>query len=120
MPHKILIVDDSKFTRNMIRAPLVKVGYEVVDFENPHAALDAIGKEQPDLIISDLKMPSLMDGLGFLKMLGLQSAQLPVIVYTSDPNPEASVGDTGLQHISFIKKPVSPVELRRKVKELLG
>ncbi len=120
MQEKILIVDDSKFTRTLLQAPLVKAGYQVTTIGEPQTAMTYILREKPDLIISDLKMPSMIDGLGFLKMLSLEVKTTPVVVYTSEPDPKQFVGDIGLDTLVLMKKPVSAHELRKKIRELLA
>ena len=119
MSKKIVIVDDSKFTRTILKMPLIKEGYEVISVGDPHEALSRIKAEKPDLIISDLKMPTLIDGLGFLKLLGLEAKTIPVMVYTSEPNAKEVVGNPGLDCIAFLSKPVSPENLKKKVADLI-
>ncbi len=116
----ILIVDDSKFTRNLLAASLSKMAYLVTSADGPHEAMTKIGENRPDLIITDLKMPSLMDGLGFLKMLSLEVREIPVFVYTADPNAAKSVGDSGLDSVRYIQKPVAPHLLQNQIEAVLG
>lgn len=120
MSKTILIVDDSKFTRNLMRIPLEKMGHTVVTVGDPHDAVSYVVENKPDLVISDLKMPELMDGLGFLRMVAVEQADLPVIVYTADPNARSLVGEVGLRHIEFLSKPAAPDRLRDTVNGLLG
>ena len=120
MKELILVVDDSKFTRTLLKAPLRRLGYRVNAVGEPREALDFVMQHNPGLIITDLRMPSLMDGLGFLKMLSLEAPGTPVMVYTSDPNPEQSVGEIGHKKLSFAKKPITPEVLAQKVERVLG
>lgn len=120
MSEKILIVDDSKFTRNMLRMSLEKLGFWVDEAGSPAEALKLVRQKRPDLVISDLKMPDLMDGLGFLRVLALEVADLPVMIYTSDAEAPKLVGDVGIQHLGFLTKPAAPDRLREKIAQLVG
>ena len=80
---KILIVDDSQFTRLNLSNFLKKNEYEIFEAENGVAGLEAIQKYNPDCILSDLLMPE-MDGYGFLESLNKQKIKIPVIILTAD------------------------------------
>ncbi len=120
MANKILIVDDSKFARSMIQAPLDQAGYQVTTAGSPTEALSAIARNRPDLIISDLRMPTLVEGVGFLQMLSKESKSTPVMVCTADPNAETEIGDMGFETMVFMSKPTPPRLLKKKVRELIG
>jgi len=119
MKRKILIVDDSKFARTMLKAPLERMGHHVITLDGPHSAVDELSNPEfvVDVIITDLKMPTLMDGLGFLKVLSLSNKGTPIIVYSSDPHAEELVGDMGFESIVFLKKPVSPTTLQKNFQQ---
>jgi len=119
MSRKILIVDDSKFTRRMVETPLQRDGFTVATAGSPDEAIIAFRNDRPDLVITDLKMPTLIDGLGFLEMLGAEDRDIPVLVYTADPDPASTVGQTGLRQIRYIQKPVAPELLRQEIDQLL-
>ncbi|MBN1848255.1 MAG: response regulator [Deltaproteobacteria bacterium] len=80
---KILIIDDSKFTRLNLSNFLKQHNYEILEAENGIAGLKAIQEQEPDCIISDLLMPE-MDGYGFLENLKKQNITIPVIIITAD------------------------------------
>jgi DNA-binding NtrC family response regulator len=112
-------VDDSKFARKLLETPLQRMGYEVETAEEPQKAIKLLDGSAPlpDVIISDLKMPTLMDGLGFLKMISLNHSKIPIIVYTSDPHADELVGDMGFKSIVFLKKPVSPNTIQKNFEQ---
>lgn len=64
--HRILVVDDSKIIRSLVRGELEKVGFHVVTAENGKQALIHIKSSPPDLILSDIDMPE-MDGIKLCK-----------------------------------------------------
>jgi two-component system cell cycle response regulator DivK len=61
-PATILIVEDSRDTRNVLSFSLTRNGYKVVTAVNGEEAVEVALRERPDLILMDLNMP-LMDGL---------------------------------------------------------
>lgn len=69
----MLIVDDSAFTRKMLRRSLEALGHAVVEAESGPAALDLYAKERPDVVTLDLLMPD-MGGLEVMDRLKTPSA----------------------------------------------
>ena len=116
---KILVVDDSKLTRNMLALPLTRAGFEVLSAPDPHEAIGMLAESKPDLVITDLRMPNLNDGLGLLKMIALEDDDLPVVVYSAESGADEALGEVGLQRLTFLKKPVSANDLVRRVRAIL-
>ena len=81
---KILVFDDDNSIRMLYAEELRDHGYDVVDFEKP--ALEAIAREQPDLVMLDRKFPY-CDGLEFLKELRGVYKSLPVIIISGYEKP---------------------------------
>jgi CheY-like chemotaxis protein len=67
-PGGALVVEDDPATRDLLRRTLEKDGWRVAEACDGRAALDAIAKDRPDLILLDLMMPE-MDGFEFLTEL---------------------------------------------------
>ena len=65
---QILVVDDDKNTRRLLKAVLETEHYSVFTAANGEEALDAMNKEYIDLVILDIMMPK-MDGYEFTKIL---------------------------------------------------
>ncbi len=65
---KVVVIDDDSYDRKVICDSLIKEGYCVVEAENGISGLEAIRKENPDLIICDVRMPK-MDGDELLETL---------------------------------------------------
>lgn len=120
MAKKILVLDDSKFSRNLISLPLKRLELEIAEEDNPFGALEAIMNDPPDLIITDLKMPSLEDGLDFLKVLARRFPDIPVIVVSAEAAHNQEVKDQGVKRLSFLPKPVRPELLIPSVRRILS
>jgi response regulator RpfG family c-di-GMP phosphodiesterase len=81
----VLVVDDSTSIRNLIEKALTKAGFNVISAENGRDALELLGKDTPDMILSDLHMPEL-DGFGLCKSVHSDKnlSQIPFIIMSSD------------------------------------
>jgi len=79
MKKTILVVDDEENIRFLYKEELTDEGYEVILAGNADEALEKIGRQRPDLITVDIKMPG-MDGLEFLQKLKEEEKEIPVIL----------------------------------------
>ena len=116
---RILVADDDRQMRRLVRMILERDGHEVVEAADGLDALDVIESGQIDLMVLDLDMPRL-DGMGVLEELRARvvTASLPVIVLTARTGEsEALVLDLGAQ--DFISKPVQPASLQARVRAVL-
>lgn len=82
--YKILIVDDSMTTRELLKNILVHCGYSFEMVKNPREAFESLYKDDFDLILSDMEMPE-MDGRMFVKELKNHQKlkDIPIILITS-------------------------------------
>ena len=80
----ILLVDDKSDTRLSVEAFLQFEGFKVKGVDSGEAALEAIGKEKPALVLLDLNLPGL-DGLDVLKKLRAEedTRNLPIIIVSA-------------------------------------
>ena len=116
---RVLVADDDRQMRRLVRMILERDGHEVVEAADGLDALDMIESGRVDLLVLDLDMPRL-DGLGVLEELRARvvTASLPVIVLTARVGEaEAQVLDLGAQ--DFITKPVQPASLQARVRAVL-
>ena len=79
---KILIAEDDRELCQLFSHVLSKNGYAVTAVDNGKDALDAIGSDYFDLIISDIMMP-VMDGYEFVRLLRERGNQTPVMMITA-------------------------------------
>jgi CheY-like chemotaxis protein len=116
---KVLVADDDRQMRRLVRMILERDGYHVVEAADGLDALEAIESSQFDLMILDLDMPRL-DGIGVLEELRARvvTSSLPVIVLTARTGEaETQVLDLGAQ--DFLTKPVQPPSLQARVRAVL-
>ena len=85
---RVLIADDDRITRMLVRLLLERDGYEVLEGENGAHAVELAHRERPDLLIIDLMMPE-MDGFGAIERIrrDVALATLPVMVLTAEDGP---------------------------------
>ncbi|MBO8128974.1 MAG: response regulator [Peptococcaceae bacterium] len=94
---RILVVDDERKIRNVIKSYLVQEGFEVGEADNGSAALARARNENWDLILLDLMMPS-VDGWEVMRELRKES-NIPVIVLTARGNEVAGFFRTLFFHL---------------------
>ncbi len=78
---KVLVIDDEQGIRDLLDTMLSRKGYDVLLAESGPKGLEIFGRERPDVIILDLKMPG-MDGLTVLRQVRSLKPGQPVIVMT--------------------------------------
>ncbi len=115
---KILIVDDEANHRLMLRLHLNDAGYRTAEAENGQVALEALARENFDVILLDLKM-AVMDGYTFLARLRQLGNGIPVVVITAFSTVRTAVEAMKLGATEFLTKPVDPTELLGVVRDLL-
>ena len=118
---KVLIVDDNRASRDLIRAILKPVCCDIVEASRGRQALELLRREQPDLVLLDIDMPDL-DGLTVVKEIRRDAAftDLPVVAVTAfamegDRERAIAAGFT-----AYLAKPVRAAALRAQVQQLLG
>ena len=80
----VWIVDDDASIRWVLEKALSEVGWRITVFDNASAVLRQVQSVNPDLIITDIRMPG-TDGLELLRYLNDRRPSLPVIVMTAPP-----------------------------------
>ncbi|MFF3338663.1 response regulator [Streptomyces flavidovirens] len=119
MSGRVLVVDDNKVIRQLIRVNLELEGFEVVTAADGVEALDIVHRVCPDVVTLDVVMPRL-DGLRTAARLreDPRTAQLPVAIISACTQHEVESGfAAGVD--AFLAKPFEPVELVRLVRQLV-
>lgn len=101
----VLVVDDESNTTKVLSSILSEEGYRVSQSQEVETALGMIAREEPDLIITDLKMPG-MDGMQLFECLKRMQYDIPVIFLTAFGTVETAVEAirSGAYHF-FVKPP---------------
>jgi two-component system nitrogen regulation response regulator NtrX len=101
---KVLIIDDEEGIRSSLKMLFEYEGYEVVLAANGEAGLKIADREDPDLVLLDIKMPQ-MDGMEVLKRLKAQEPSPPVVILSGHGTVQTAVEATKLGAFDFIEKP---------------
>jgi len=116
---RILVVDDDYTILVAFRKFLEKDGYEIITERNPRSALEKIGTEKFDLLITDIRMHE-MPGANLMVLAKAANPELPIIVITGYPETIRvdELKELGADYI-FIK-PVELSDIRGAINNLIG
>ncbi len=121
---KILVVDDDPDFVEFARIVLEREGHTIVSAAGGGEALDKIIEDAPDLIVLDVIMDTVLDGLSVAQELGERPVyrDIPIIMITSIANTdyaELFPTDEYVHLDTFLTKPVAPERLVKEVNRLL-
>ncbi len=119
--YSILCIDDEESIRKLVTIALQRIGYSVVTANNGQDALDRLHEAIPDLIISDVSMPT-MDGISFLRHIrnDKQLKEIPLILLTALNNTENIEEGLNLGADDYLVKPFEMRELIARVRVKLA
>ena len=115
---QILVVDDDKNTRTLLKAVLQAENYTVFTAENGEDALDVMDKEHIDLVVLDIMMPK-MDGYAFTKLLRENNNNLPILMVSAKQLPADKQKGFLVGTDDYMTKPIDEVEMLLRIKALL-
>jgi DNA-binding NtrC family response regulator len=114
----ILIVDDEKNIRLMLRRTFEVFGRPINVAVNGDDALQQLEKQATALMLLDLKMPGI-DGMEVLRRVSERWPQVRVIIVTAHGTVASAVEAMKLGAVDFIQKPFSPEEVRQLARSVL-
>jgi two-component system, cell cycle response regulator DivK len=121
MSKRILVVEDQPDNRQIIRDMLAPTNYEISEAEDGQQALEAIAKQQPDLILMDIQLP-IIDGYTATRKIKANPAcrSIPIIAVTSYAlsGEEKKAREAGCD--DYVPKPFSPRQLLAKIRQHLS
>ena len=115
---RILVVDDDKHTRILMRSLLENDGYTVFTADNGEDALELMDKEHIDLVVLDIMMPE-MDGYEFTQTLRESDNNLPILMVSAKQLPADKKKGFLVGTDDYITKPVDEEEMLLRIKALL-
>ena len=123
MPYNVLVVDDSRVIRAVIKKTLGLAGVEVNELheaQNGKEALDILKEKQIDLVFSDIHMPE-MNGVEMIEKMMSDGVlrDIPVIVVSSEGSKErmGELLEKGAR--AYVRKPFTPELIRDLVQETM-
>jgi len=124
MSFNILIVDDSRTIRSVIKKTLdiagVPVGH-LYEAENGKEALDIMNLNWIDLVFADINMP-VMNGIEMIKKMSEDNTldKTPVIIVSTEGSKTRIDDLLKLGVRAYLRKPINPEDLRNIVNEVMG
>ncbi len=117
---KIMVVDDCKITRKLLGHYLISRGYEVVFAENGLDALEKLGIDSVNLILTDLNMPY-MDGIELIKTLRSDPnwADIPILMVTTEKDDAERDKAIKIGANGYVVKPVTGDVIAENIKAIL-
>jgi CheY-like chemotaxis protein len=122
---KILVVDDDPDFQNATRMVLEKDGHNIIAAKNGSEGFVCAQKDQPDLVILDVMMDSVLDGVSMSQQMhdDESTKAIPILMVTSIANTdyaELFPTDEYIHIRGFMSKPIDPAKLIKQVNKLLG
>lgn len=114
----ILVVDDDKNTRLLLKAVLEAERYTVFTAENGEAALEVMDREHIDLVVLDIMMPK-MDGYSFTEALRSADNNLPILMVSAKHMPEDRRRGFIVGTDDYMTKPIDEEEMLLRIRALL-
>jgi DNA-binding NtrC family response regulator len=115
---KVLVVDDTKNIRTLLKIYLELNGFEVLLATNGHEALVLIDTELVDLIFLDIKMPEI-SGTEVLKRIRAKGITAPVVIMTAFATVKNAVDCTKLGAITYLQKPFTTDKIKTILDEMM-
>lgn len=113
----ILVVEDEFLIRCMLSEELRDAGYQVIEACDATEAISLLQTISPDLIISDVRMPGPLDGMGLLARVRATTPTLPVIMISGHFHPAKALNEGATL---FVAKPYLLGVVVEAVQEVLG
>lgn len=119
-PRVVVVVEDEKDIRELVRYHLEREGYRVIEADRGDDVLALVGRQQPDLLILDLMLPGL-SGLEICRALrnDAATADLPIVILTAKAAEADRIAGLEIGADDYVTKPFSPRELIARVGAVL-
>jgi len=122
---RILVVDDDPDFQNATRIVLEKEGHAILSAASGNQGFQVAKTEQPDLIILDVIMDSVLDGVSMSQQMhdDPETHDIPILMVTSIANTdyaELFPTDEYIHIRAFMSKPIQPAGLIKQVNKLLA
>lgn len=113
MAYTILVADDEKEIRDLLRLYLEKDGYQVLEAEDGLAAVSLLEQEEIDMALLDIMMPKL-DGYKVLKQIR-ENSNIPVMILSAKNQDSDKILGLDLGADDYLSKPFNPMEAMARI-----
>src|SRR5687768_8329372 len=101
---EVWVVDDDESIRWVMQKSLMRAGMKVQTFEGAAELFDALADDEPDVLISDIRMPG-VNGLELMSRVRRDKPTLPVIIMTAHSDLDAAVASYKGGAFEYLPKP---------------
>jgi len=115
---RVLVVDDEPAIRRFLRASLSAQGYQVIEAQTSHGALELFRRNTPDVVVLDLGLPD-GDGLDVIRELREGGSAAPIIVLSSRTDEAGKVRALDLGADDYVIKPFGVEEFLARLRAAL-
>jgi two-component system chemotaxis response regulator CheY len=121
MSKVIMTVDDSASVRQMVAFTLKQAGYGVVEACDGRDALNKLGANPVNMVLTDLNMP-VLDGIGLIRAVRASANHkfIPIVMLTTESQDTRKQEGKAAGATGWIVKPFKPDQLLAVVKKVLG
>lgn len=120
MKTSVLVVDDSRTIRTLVRQALEQVGFDVHLAEDGVEGVERFSEVKPNVVITDINMPNL-DGFGVISHLREKAkTAVPILVLTTESSAELKTRARDLGATGWIVKPFEDVALINVLRRVTG
>ncbi|HZM33427.1 MAG TPA: ATP-binding protein [Burkholderiales bacterium] len=119
---RVLVADDNPTNREVTGKILERAGHGVILTNDGEQALDALERENPDIVLLDRNMPVLggMETLQAIRLIGRGRERLPAIMLSADVTPEVKKEALEAGFDAFLPKPIEALRLLEEIQTLTG
>lgn len=114
----ILIIDDEANLRQTLARILNRAGLQVTTAENGRQGLALLDQQAFDLVYMDIRMPD-MGGLEALKLISARFPQIPVVLFTAQPDLNTAVEALRNGATDYLLKPLKPEQIIERTRSIL-
>jgi phosphate regulon transcriptional regulator PhoB len=117
---KVLVVEDEKDIRDLLRYHLEEEGYKVLEAEEGELALALVRRERPSVVILDIMLPG-MSGLDICRAIrqDTETERVPIVMLTAKAAESDKIVGLEIGADDYVTKPFSPRELLARVRAVL-
>jgi two-component system, OmpR family, KDP operon response regulator KdpE len=116
-PAKVLVIDDERPIRKLLRMGLSTQGYEILEAADGKTSLKLLA-EKPDLVILDLGLPDIQ-GLNLLRTIRARNESVPIVVLSSRGDEAGKIEAVDLGAHDYVTKPFGMDELLARMRAAL-
>lgn len=120
--HKILIVEDQSDLRQLVCMTLLPEGHQLLEADNGMHALELVASKRPDLVLLDVMLPGVLNGLQVcarIKSSPVLAATRVILLTAKGQAADREEGRKAGADAYFVK-PFSPLELLEQVRKMLA